>query len=69
MKIIAKCMIRSKPDSYCQSQDVETRGISDLVNDLIELLGHSVREEPVEAVGELAVVPELPVAAGRESLP
>src|SRR5580692_10772581 len=37
MKIIAKCMIRSKPDSYCQSQDVETRGISDLVNDLIEL--------------------------------
>jgi serine/threonine protein kinase len=37
MKIIAKCMIRSKPDSYCQAQDVETRGISDLVNDLIEL--------------------------------
>ena len=37
MKIIAKCMIRSKPDSYCQAHDVETRGISDLVNDLIEL--------------------------------
>jgi serine/threonine protein kinase len=37
MKIIAKCMIRSKPDSYCQAQDVETRGISDLVNDLVEL--------------------------------
>jgi serine/threonine protein kinase len=37
MKIIAKCMIRSKPDSYCQAQEVETRGISDLVNDLIEL--------------------------------
>ena len=37
MKIIAKCMIRSKPDSYCQAQDVDTRGISDLVNDLIEL--------------------------------
>ncbi len=37
MKIIAKCMIRSKPDSYCQAQDVDTRGISDLMNDLIEL--------------------------------
>ena len=37
MKIIAKCMIRSKPDSYCQAYDVETRGISDLVSDLIEL--------------------------------
>jgi serine/threonine protein kinase len=37
MKIIAKCMIRNKPDSYCQAHDVETRGISELVQDLIEL--------------------------------
>jgi serine/threonine protein kinase len=37
MKIIAKCMIRNKPDSYCQAHDVETRGISTLVQDLIEL--------------------------------
>jgi serine/threonine protein kinase len=37
MKIIAKCMIRNKPDSYCQAHDIETRGISDLVADLIEL--------------------------------
>src|SRR5262249_15051429 len=37
MKIIAKCMIRNKPDSYCQAHDVETRGISDLVQDLIDL--------------------------------
>jgi serine/threonine protein kinase len=37
MKIIAKCMIRNKPDSYCQAHDVETRGISALVQDLIDL--------------------------------
>jgi serine/threonine protein kinase len=37
MKIIARCMIRNKPDSYCQSHDVETRGISLLVQDLIDL--------------------------------
>jgi serine/threonine protein kinase len=37
MKIIAKCMIRNKPDSYTQAHDVETRGISALVQDLIEL--------------------------------
>jgi serine/threonine protein kinase len=37
MKIIARCMIRNKPDSYCQAQDVETRGVSSLVSDLIDL--------------------------------
>ena len=37
MRIIARCMIRSKPDSYCQAHEVETRGISDLVQDLIDL--------------------------------
>lgn len=37
MLIIAKCMIRNKPDSYCQAHDLETRGISDLVSDLINL--------------------------------
>jgi hypothetical protein len=37
MKIIAKCMIRNKPDSYCQAHDLETRGISELVQDLIDL--------------------------------
>jgi len=34
MLIIAKCMIRNKPDSYCQAHDLETRGISELVTDL-----------------------------------
>ncbi|HEX7604234.1 MAG TPA: protein kinase [Polyangiaceae bacterium] len=37
MRIIARCMIRSKPDSYCQAHEVETRGISDLVQDLLDL--------------------------------
>jgi serine/threonine protein kinase len=37
MLLIAKCMIRNKPDSYCQAHDLETRGISDLVTDLINL--------------------------------
>ena len=37
MAIIAKCMIRNKPDSYCQPHETETRGISDLMQDLIDL--------------------------------
>lgn len=37
MLIVAKCMIRNKPDSYCQAHDLETKGISDLVADLINL--------------------------------
>jgi serine/threonine protein kinase len=37
MYIIARCMIRNKPDSYCAAHDVETRGISDVVRDLNEL--------------------------------
>ena len=31
MLIIGKCMIRNKPDSYCQAHDLDTRGVSDLV--------------------------------------
>ncbi len=37
MKIIARCMIRNKPDSYCQAHEIETRGISSLVSDLVDL--------------------------------
>ena len=37
MLVIARCMIRNKPDSYCQAHDLETRGISELVTDLINL--------------------------------
>jgi serine/threonine protein kinase len=37
MKIIGRCMIRNKPDSYCQAHDVDTTGISLLMQDLIDL--------------------------------
>jgi serine/threonine protein kinase len=37
MAIIARCMIRNKPDSYCQAHDIETRGISSVVQDMIDL--------------------------------
>ena len=37
MRIVAKAMIRNKPDSYCQAWDINTTGISDFVADLIKL--------------------------------
>ena len=37
MMIIAKCMIRNKPDSYCQAHEIDTRGMSKVVEDLIDL--------------------------------
>jgi len=40
MLIIAKAMIRNKPDSYCLSWDLRTTGISTLVHDLISLYVH-----------------------------
>jgi len=39
MRIIAKSMIRNKPDSYCQAWDINTTGISDMVADLVALYG------------------------------
>jgi serine/threonine protein kinase len=43
MTIIAKAMIRNKPDSYCQSWDLRTCGVSQLVDDLYALyLRHGV---------------------------
>jgi serine/threonine protein kinase len=37
MMIIARCMIRNKPDSYCQAHEIETQGISDVMQDMIDL--------------------------------
>jgi serine/threonine protein kinase len=37
MLIVAKAMIRNKPDSYCQAWDLQTTGISQLVHDLLSL--------------------------------
>jgi serine/threonine protein kinase len=40
MNVIAKAMVRNKPDSYCQSWDLQTEGISGLVGDLMALYLH-----------------------------
>jgi serine/threonine protein kinase len=40
MLIIAKAMIRNKPDSYCTSWDLNTTGISLFVHDLLSLYVH-----------------------------
>ncbi|MEZ4368379.1 MAG: hypothetical protein R2939_19180 [Kofleriaceae bacterium] len=40
MHIIAKAMIRNKPDSYCQASDLRTTGISAMVADLLALYVH-----------------------------
>ncbi len=37
MQVVAKAMIRNKPDSYCMSHDLETTGISSMVHDLLAL--------------------------------
>ncbi len=37
MLVIAKAMIRNKPDSYCYSWDVGTEGISTMIRDLLAL--------------------------------
>ncbi|MBP8810944.1 MAG: protein kinase [Kofleriaceae bacterium] len=38
--IIAKAMVRNKPDSYCASWDLRTTGISQMVHDLFALYVH-----------------------------
>ncbi|MEZ4402149.1 MAG: protein kinase [Kofleriaceae bacterium] len=40
MIIIAKAMVRNKPDSYCASWDLRTTGISQMVHDLFALYVH-----------------------------
>jgi serine/threonine protein kinase len=37
MSIVLRCMIRNKPDSYCQAHELDTAGISCLVGDLSDL--------------------------------
>ena len=37
MYIIARAMVRNKPDSYCMAWDLETSGISTMVRDLMDL--------------------------------
>jgi len=37
MRIVAKAMIRNKPDSYCQAWEIDTHGVSDFIADLLAL--------------------------------
>ena len=37
MYIIARAMIRNKPDSYCMAWDLDTQGITEMVGDLMAL--------------------------------
>ncbi len=37
MRIVARCMIRNKEDSYCASDDLDTTAITDVVRDLLAL--------------------------------
>jgi serine/threonine protein kinase len=37
MRIVAKAMIRNKPDSYCQAWEIDTHGVSDFIGDLLTL--------------------------------
>ena len=37
MRIVAKAMIRNKPDSYCQAWEIDTHGVSDFISDLLTL--------------------------------
>jgi hypothetical protein len=37
MYIIARAMIRNKPDSYCMAWDLDTQGITEMVRDLMAL--------------------------------
>lgn len=64
MLIVAKCMIRNKPDSYCQADDLDTRGISLLVEDLrgLSLLyGRHMAAQAAQAA-QAPPVPARPVA-------
>ncbi len=67
MLIIGKCMIRNKPDSYCQAHDLETHGISDLVNDLVNLYslyGFSPGARPTHLVHRTTQARKSPFTVG-----
>ena len=51
MMIIARAMIRNKPDSYCQSWDVRTHGVTAMVRDLLNLYRHYGVDDGVRASG------------------
>jgi len=49
MMVIARAMIRNKPDSYCYSWDVRTEGISLMMQDLLSLVDALAAQNPTRA--------------------
>jgi hypothetical protein len=39
MTVIARAMIRNKPDSYCQGWDLDTTGVTTMLRDVVALYG------------------------------
>ena len=58
MLIVAKAMIRNKPDSYCTSWDLRTTGIQTFVHDLLGLYVH-FGVDPAVRVGNFESSPQL----------
>jgi serine/threonine protein kinase len=58
MLIVAKAMIRNKPDSYCTSWDMQTGGIQQFVHDLLGLYVH-FGVDPAVRVGNFEAAPML----------
>jgi serine/threonine protein kinase len=51
MRVVARCMIRNKTDSYCTSNDLETTAISQLIRDLVALYPQAGIEATIRAHG------------------
>ncbi|HUS68164.1 MAG TPA: protein kinase [Kofleriaceae bacterium] len=68
MLIIARAMIRNKPDSYCLSWDVRTEGITELVRDLIGLYATNGVDPAVRAGWSPAAPPPRRRARGTSRI-
>ncbi|MBT8495038.1 MAG: protein kinase [Deltaproteobacteria bacterium] len=53
MLIVARAMIRNKPDSYCKSWDLQSTGITQMVHDLLSLYTHFGVDQSFSRVGTL----------------
>ena len=63
MLIVAKAMIRNKPDSYCTSWDLQTLGIQQFVHDLLGLYVH-FGVDPAVRVGSFDAQPMMRTKGG-----
>jgi serine/threonine protein kinase len=67
MLIVAKAMIRNKPDSYCMSWDIQSNGVQALVADLMSLYVHYGVDPSVRmgTMSQSAPLPRKPGAMRR----